>query len=82
MNRECQVCVMKDEGYTFNYWDRGSGIHLGHYYCRFTSPKGDKFRLWIQYMCHHCKSLGFIPSRNIFTAEKIKVNDTKKDSSR
>lgn len=82
MNRECEVCLMRQHGFLLDYWDRGSGIHLGRYRCKYTARDGKKFYLWHSYLCFDCKSLGFIPSRNIFTAEKIEVNDTKKDSSR
>lgn len=58
MDRRCQVCLMKDEGFRFDFFEHGNGNHLGHYRCRYTSKQGVKFHLWHTYLCFDCKMNG------------------------
>lgn len=71
--RKCQSCAMRAQGYRLQYFDPGSGVHLGHYHTRYLTKKGERFWLWHMYLCAQCKSDGTLVSRLTFSAPKPEV---------
>ena len=78
--RKCQVCAMRAQNYRFDFHDPGSGSHLGHYRCRYTSPSGVKFSLYHTSICAQCRYDGLLISRLTFSAQPLEIDVSKKES--
>ena len=79
--RDCQCCPMREAGYQLDYFNHGSETHLGHYYTRYRSPRGETFHLWHQHLCAMCKYDGTLFSRMTFSAPVPKIIVSKPSSS-
>lgn len=68
MNRRCQVCMMRDEGYRFDYFDAGEDTRRGFYHAKYSTQDGRRFWLWHSNMCPQCKYDGTLIARMTFSA--------------